>query len=308
MINKKNKKLTLAGRRALFGLAFISPWLLGFIFFYVRSLIMAIQFSLSEVSVDPVSGGYVLDWVGIKNFTYEFTAHATFKQIFASSMREMLINVPLVTFFSLFMAILLNKKFRGRTLVRAILFLPVILNSEAISEAISLAQQSMLGGLNATSAAIAETLNSSTANAAMYTDIFENFGLPRAVTEYIISMANGVNQIISLSGVQIVIFIAALQSIPSSLYEVAKIEGATAYETFWKVTLPMVTPHIITNVVYTVVDAFVSSDIAELAYTTAFKEQTYGLSNAMSLTMTFVVCSVLFLICYILNKFTFYYN
>ena len=88
------------------------------------------------------------------------------------------------------------------------------------------------------------------------------------------------------SGVQIVLFIAGLQSIPSSLYEVAKIEGATGYETFWKVTFPMVMPHIITCTIYTIVDAFSKSEVVKLAYSTAFTESRYGLSSAFSVVST----------------------
>ena len=119
---------------------------------------------------------------------------------------------------------------------------------------------------------------------------------------------NRINNIVSASGVQIVIFIAALQSIPSSMYEVAKIEGATGYETFWKVTFPMVMPHIITNIVYTVVDSFISSDVVTLAYNTAFTEFNYGLSSVFSLVSTVVTCAILVLVCGFISRKTFYYN
>ena len=92
------------------------------------------------------------------------------------------------------------------------------------------------------------------------------------------------------------------------MYEVAKIEGATAYETFWKVTFPMVMPHIITNVVYTVVDSFISSDVVTLAYETAFTEFNYGLSSVFSLVSTVVTCLILVLVCGFISKRTFYYN
>ena len=92
------------------------------------------------------------------------------------------------------------------------------------------------------------------------------------------------------------------------MYEVAKIEGATAYETFWKVTFPMVMPHIITNVVYTVVDSFAESEVVELAYKTAFTDNNYGLSSVMSLASTVVTCLILVIVCRFIQKRTFYYN
>ena len=117
-----------------------------------------------------------------------------------------------------------------------------------------------------------------------------------------------ISDIIQDSGVQIVLFIAALQSITPSMYEVAKIEGATGYETFWKVTFPMVMPHIITNTIYTIVDAFSQSEVVNLAYTTAFTEGQYGLSSAFSVISTVITCSLLAIVVYLISKKTFYYN
>ena len=139
-------------------------------------------------------------------------------------------------------------------------------------------------------------------------ELFGNLMISRDLLGYIVGAVNRINNIVSASGVQIVIFIAALQSIPSSMYEVAKIEGATGYETFWKVTFPMVMPHIITNIVYTVVDSFISSDVVTLAYNTAFTEFNYGLSSVFSLVSTVVTCAILVLVCGIISRKTFYYN
>jgi ABC-type sugar transport system permease subunit len=111
-----------------------------------------------------------------------------------------------------------------------------------------------------------------------------------------------------MSGVQIVIFIAALQSIPSSLYEVAKIEGATGYETFWKITFPMVMPHIITNVVYTIVDSFEESEILKLANTTTFDQFNYGVGSVMTIVSTLITCIILVAVVGFIQKKTFYYN
>ena len=119
----KRKKRSLSQRRAIKGFLFITPWLIGFIWFYARSLFMTIQFSFSEMVVNP-GGGYTLDFVWLDNFIYAFRAHATYKQVLTTSVGNMMVDVPLITFFSLFMAMLLNRKFRGRTLVRAIFFLP----------------------------------------------------------------------------------------------------------------------------------------------------------------------------------------
>ena len=286
---------------------FILPWLIGFICFYLRSLIMTVEFSLSELTVNP-GGGYSLKFVGLDNFIYAFRAHATYKQILTTSIGNMLIDVPLITFFSLFMAMLLNRKFKGRTLVRAIFFLPVILNSGAIMDAMDLARSMMSGGISNASAEMAAAAAGSGVSIEYYIQMFSALGLPESIIQYISGAVGRISDIINASGVQIIIFIAALQSIPGSMYEVAKIEGATAYETFWKVTFPMVMPHIITNVVYTVVDSFTESDVVELAYNTAFKEMNYGLSSVFSLVSTVITCLILVLVCRFIQKRTFYYN
>lgn len=298
--------MSLSAKRSRTGFLFILPWLIGFIWFYARSLFMSIQFSLSSLTVSP-GGGYTLDFVGLDNFLYAFRAHATYKQVLTTSIGNMLIDVPLITFFSLFMAILLNRKFRGRTLVRAIFFLPVILNSEAIVDAMDLARNMMSGGLSNASAEMAQA-SSGGMGIAYYMQMFGSLGIPEPLIAYLMGAVQRVSDITNASGVQIIIFIAALQSVPGSMYEVAKIEGATTYETFWKVTFPMVMPHIITNIVYTVVDSFTQSDVVELAYNTAFTESNYGLSSVFSLCSTAITCLILVIVCGAIQKRTFYYN
>ncbi len=304
----KKRRLTLSQKRMINGYLFILPWLVGFIVFYVRSIILTAEFSFSKLTVGAV-GGYELEHVGWKNFIYAFREHGTFKQVLTTSVGNIVIDVPLIIFFSLFMAILLNRQFKGRTLVRAIFFLPVILNSSAITTALELSAQMVAGGISAGSSQMAAEA-SSTANVDVgyYIELFKELAMSRSVLDYIVAAVARINNIITASGVQIVIFLAALQSIPGSMYEVAKIEGATAYETFWKVTFPMVMPHIITNVVYTVIDNFADSQVVTLSYDTAFTEFNYGLSSVFSLVSTAIVCLILILACGFIQKRTFYYN
>ena len=303
---KKKKRLTLMQKRAITGFLFILPWLIGFIAFYVRSLIQTVQFSLSEVTM-KAGGGFTTDFVGISNFDYVLTKDGEFNQVLVTSIIDICIDVPLVIFFSLFLAILLNQKFRGRTIIRAIFFLPVIMNSGAINDAIEMARAAVSGGMSSTSAAMAEATSSSV-NVEYYMDLFSDLGLPEALLDYVVGAVERINAIITAAGVQIVIFIAALQSVSPAMYEVAKIEGATPYETFWKVTFPMVSPLILTNVVYTVVDSFVNSKVVDMAYDMAFTTRNFGYSAAMSLLSTVSVCLILLIVGYLINRKTFYYN
>lgn len=305
---KKKKKLTLLQKRSLMGYLFVLPWVVGFLVFYVRSLVMTGQFAFSNMTIDALKGGYTLDFVAFENFRYAFTVHPSFKQELTKSVMNMLIDVPLITFFSLFMAMLLNKKFPGRFFVRAIFFLPIILNSGAISEAMDLSMKMMNGGVSTQVAEAATAGNTMALDVDYLVSMFMSLGLPASVLDYIVSAVARINDIIAASGVQIIIFIAALQSIPGSMYEVAKIEGATGYETFWKVTFPMVMPHIITNVVFTIVDSFTESSVVDLAYDVAFTQYNYGLSSVFSLVSTVITCVILVAICGFIQKRTFYYN
>ena len=302
----KKRRFTLIQKRAISGLLFISPWLFGFIVFYARSLFQTIQFSFSEVNILE-KGGYTTTFHGLENYLYALREHPTYNQILTQSVTDMMIDVPLIVMFSLFMAILLNQKFRGRTMVRAIFFLPVILNAGAISTAIESARTFISGGVSPVAADVVEATSSSF-NVDYYVMMFSDLLIDEKILTYVIGAVGRISEIITASGVQIVIFIAALQSVSSSLYEVSKIEGATAYETFWKVTFPMVTPLILTNVVYTIVDSFVASEVVNIAYEEAFLQYNYGLSAAMSMLSTVIVCVILGIVVAAISKRTFYYN
>lgn len=308
MKKQKKRRLSLMRKRMIAGYLFILPWLVGFIVIYVRSLAQTVQFSFNKMEIDAINGGYTLIANGLENYRYAFLEHGSFKQTLTSSVMNMLVDVPLITFFSLFMAMLLNKKFPGRAVVRAIFFLPVILGSGAIVDAMEMSARMMQNGVSGQAADMAAASASVAFDIDYLISMFMNLGLPAKLMNYITSAVGRINDIISMSGVQIVIFIAALQSIPSSLYEVAKIEGATGYETFWKITFPMVMPHIITNVVYTIVDSFEESEILKLADTTTFGQFNYGVGSVMTITSTLITCIILVVVVGFIQKKTFYYN
>ncbi len=304
-MKKQRRRMSLSRRRSVTGFVFITPWLIGFLWFYGKGAIQAVLFSLSTMTMKQ-SGGYQLDFAGLDNFKYVFLQHATFNQTLVSSLMNMLIDVPLIIFFSLFMALILNSKFKGRAVIRAILFLPIIMSSGAIRDSIAMAQQTIMGGVAAVSSEAAAS--ESGVNVQYLMNMLMNLGFPATLSEYLIAAVGRIFDIVQASGIQIIIFLAALQSVPGNLYEVAQIEGATPYETFWKVTFPMVSPHIVTNVVYTIVDKFMNSDIIDVAYDMAFSSYNWSVSVAMSLISSFAVCIILFVITKAISKFVFYYN
>jgi ABC-type sugar transport system permease subunit len=303
------RRLTLENKKSIKGLLFVSPFIIGFLVFYVRSLWMTLEFSFSEtIMPEGAAAGYTLEFTGLTNFIHALTEHGTFTQSLVSSVIDMSVDVLLIIFFSLFMALLLNQKFKGRTLVRAIFFLPVILNSEAINSAITMARAMMMGGMSPVSAEVVEAAGTSGPNIMYYVYMMNELGLPIELIDYVVGAVSRISLIITASGVQMIIFIAALQSIAPSLYEVAKIEGATPYETFWKVTFPMVSPLIITNVVYTVVDSFARSPVVSLSYSTIFTIHDYSLGSVFSLLSMLTVCLLLLISCSLISKRTYYHN
>jgi len=300
-VNKR--RLTLTQKRSLLGVVFILPWLLGFVFLFATPLVQSLQFSFSELKVAP--GGYELDFLGFDNFNEALFVDANFNRILTESVLQMAWNVPMILFFSLFAATLLNQKFRGRPIARAVFFLPVILASGAIAAAESAGLIALTG-----SSEVAQELGEQQNGIDTLSIIFmlDEAGMPAFLIDYIISAVTGIYTIIRSSGVQILIFLAALQSVPPTMYEVAKMEGATPYESFWKITFPMVSPLILTNVIYTIIDSFSISTVTQAIYETAFVSQNFGLSAAMAWLYTLVISVILVIIGALISRRVFYYN
>jgi len=299
----KLAKMTLSRRRSLLGFAFVSPWLIGFVFLFALPLIQSIRFSFTKLEIG--TGGYKLTPVGWGNFNNALFVDANFNRLLTESIINMVVDVPLILFFSLFCAALLNQRFRGRALARALFFLPVILASGAVSAAESAGLINLIGDVNT-----AEQMEGASAmfDQLPLVDMMIEGGAPIWAVDYLIGAVNRIYDIITASGVQILIFLAALQSIPGSMYEVAKIEGATTYETFWKITFPMVSPLILTNVIYTIIDSFVDSSVTKAIYTTAFTSLNFGLSAAMSWLYTLVAGLILVVVGFIVSRKVFYYH
>ncbi|MGG3508875.1 sugar ABC transporter permease [Paenibacillus lautus] len=296
----RHVRFTLQRKRALMGMLFTLPWLIGFIFLFAVPLAQSFQFSLHELKLGE--SGLELEYLGWDNYKHAFYVHATFNRILTESVIGMAVNVPLIIFFSLFIATVLNQRFRGRSIARMIFFLPVIVSTGVISS---------LGWADYMSQAIGQTLAeggfSSLGNFELK-GILYDMGMNRGLVNYLADAVDRIYDIISSSGVQILIFLAGLQSIPPSLYEASRIEGATGYENFWKITFPMMAPLILTNVIYTIIDSFLNSRMASLLKETSFKLFDFGLSAAMSWIYFGVIVLLLGLFTAVISRRAFYYD
>lgn len=220
------------------------------------------------------------------------------------SLLNMVINVPLIVIFSLFAAVLLNQKFKGRGLARAIFFLPVILASGIIAsiESGDYMQSVIKNASSSTSGEFAMFQNLQLAK------LLYQSGVNHYIVEYLVGAVNRIYQIVTASGVQILIFVAGLQSISGSLYEASKIEGATAYESFWKITFPMISPLILTNVLYSIIDNLLTSPTTRQIRDTAFKNFQFGLSASMAWIYFIIISIFLWLVAVLISRKVFYYD
>lgn len=303
----KKKRFGLERRKTINGYFFVLPWAIGFLVFFASNLVQTIRYSFSKVTFNTDGTGYSMIYTGIENFRYALLEHGTFNRTLSESLGNILIDVPLIIFFSLFMAILINRKFPGRYLVRAILFLPVIMASGAIVSAMDSSLKDIVGGMSSV-AVPSDNTSVVGLNAQYLMNYLVEFGLSEFIVGYIANAIGRVYEIVRNSGVQILIFLASLQSIAPALYEVAQIEGATAYETFWKITFPMVSPLILTNVVYTIVDLYSQAEIVTLASSTAFRQMNFGLSSAISIMSSTAICLILVVGCWLISRKVFYQN
>ena len=324
-------KWTSRGQKIFVSILFLTPAIIGFLIFYLYPLINSLIYAFSTVQV-PAQGGLQVDfgkhyvknpdgtggtWVRdlfynfkelisgptgmlpVKNSSTGTESKISLLQALLQTSWQTILNTLVITIFSLLIAVMLNGNFKGRTVARAIFFLPVILNSKAIEAATSSTE------------AIDSMLHSVGSNA--LTSIFDmktfmtSIGIPGKLVTFLNGITSTIYSTISYAGVQILIFLAAIQSVPGHLYEAATIEGATKYEQFWKITLPMVSPMILTVVVYTIVDSFLRSDLSTYIQQLA-KNPYYGFHAAASWCYILTSLLILGLAVLVLRKVVFYYD
>jgi len=249
----KKKVRTLEQKNAWIGRGFLLPFYLGFIFFFLPSLIQSISYIFSDVTIDIY--GVHTKFNGLENLRYIFNTDLDFKENLINTLLELLWKTPVVLISSLLMAILINKKFFGRTLVRAIFFLPVIIASGVVMDMIENDQiaASVMAG-NMVSGGGGVISNNS------LEILLSQANIPEELMKMFMNISNNIFDVLFNCGIQMLIFLAALQSISPSLYEASAVEGASGWDNFWTITIPMILPMMLVNFVYTVVDSFTSSE------------------------------------------------
>ncbi len=293
------RKNQLSYRRSwnLHSLVFLLPWLVGFLLFFATPLFNTIRYSFYELGVGD-NGRMSMEWVGIGNYVSLFTEQLTSQKdqvarLLLEENTSIFMNAPVSLIFSLFLAIILNSNFKGRAAVRLIFFLPIILGLDIVKDMLTASSGDFVD-------TAAESFFGETSPVLMF--LQENTFLPEGIVTFLASINDNIYNVISSCGVQTLIFLAGLQSINGSLYEVAKIEGANAYEIFWKITLPMLKDILVFVLVYSFIDLFLASTIASEIYNFAFMKNNIGVSSALSVVYMVNVLFDLVLMLFVFNK------
>ena len=289
----KGSKLTNAKRNSLIGFSFTIPWVIGFIFLFLIPLIKTVLYSFSSISIGK--SGFELSFVGVRNYRATFSEDPNNLRMVLTSIGNVVVTVIVVVGFSLFLAILLNQDFRGRSLARVIFALPIIIASGVV---IVLLKENVLQ----------QNMGSSDTAATLFQgngllDFLKLMGLPDNIVGMFENILNNIFDMVWRSGMQIILFLSALQSIPSSSYEAAKIEGATAWESFWFVTFPMISPFLLVNIVYTIIDTFTDSTNTVMSKIFSLVSGVeYEKAAAFSIVYFILVLLVVGLVYIIMNK------
>lgn len=272
---KKIKTSKLARRDAIAGLLFVSPWIIGAVVLLAYTMGTSFWYALNNIRITPM--GKKFSFIGFGNFTQILFSDADFPIDLVEYMTSTIISVPVIVVFALIIAMLLNGKIKCKGLFRLVFFLPVIVVSGPV-----------MGMLSDQGAATISTIDTQA-----ITNSIAEF-LPGGVASAITELFENMITILWYSGVQILIFLSALQKIDRSMYEAAEIDGGSGWECFWKITLPNIKPMILLNVIYTIV--FISGNeqntiitLIQSAMFSGTKEKGYGYASAMAWLYSVVV-------------------
>ena len=287
------RDMTYQSKRSFWGVIFLLPWAIGILVFFLGPLVKTFYYSLFKMELGK--GTFTYTWNGIENFRYALRVDPNFNQKLIEALVETARNVPIQIFVSLFVAMLLNGDYKGRGFFRLIFFIPIILATGITS-------------LELADVTLSKESTQSFVNVKGFMSIITSSGIPVTLIDYITTFVNDIFEVITTAGVQMLIFLAGLQNISPSLYEVARIEGCSKFEVFCKITLPMISPMILVCMIYSLADSFARAEISDTISTTTFTNAQYGLGAAMSV-IYFLVSLLVILVCSaIVSKGVFYYD
>ncbi len=300
--NLNGKVSGLEKRRAITGYLFISHFIIGFLMFMVKPLFQSLYMSFCDVQVG--AGSFVLVFSKLDNFNKAFKVDPDFSRVLVEEFTRMLIYSLAIMVFSFFVSLVLNQEFHGRAFVRAVFFLPVILSSgvilglESNNSVVAMIQADIQNNMSGIS--ITDTLES----------ILRTAGVGVRAYEEVFEVIDNIYDIALASGIQIIVFLSGLQTIPKSMYEAASIEGCTAWESLWKVTFPMVSSIFLVNWVYTIVDFCMRTDneVIKKIQDIMIGQLNYGLASAMAWVYFLLIIVFLAITSFLISRRVYYYE
>ncbi|MBQ0102485.1 MAG: sugar ABC transporter permease [Firmicutes bacterium] len=302
------KIVSLDKRKARAGWLFVLPFVIGFIIIYLPIILDSLKYSFSKINI-VAGGGYETVSVGFANYQSALFEDPSYVQILLSGLTQLVTDVPAIVIFALFMAVLLNGKILGRAAFRAIFFIPVIISTGVVAniDSMNILQSHMDSG-SAIDDGPGDTGATNIINLADVTWLFSNMQVGTELRQYVVALVNNIFNVIKRSGVQMLIFLAGLQSISPAIYESCSIDGATAWETFWKITFPMVSPMILVNAIYTLIDSFTSESNSVMKYIENVYSQAGQncVSTAMSWIYFIIIVLAVALVAALLSAYVFY--
>lgn len=312
-IKIKTNKIPYERKKHLYGYGFIGIWLIGSIWLFISPVITSLVYSFSNATLMDkqmalengyTSAGIKPEWNNFANYIKAFAGDPEFPKNLVASIGEIVPQAFVIMVFSLFIAIILNQKFRGRTFARAIFFLPVLIATGPVISVINgdMASQGISGA----------TQFSTLFKTDLVSELMEFVGIYNinpTFTQMIETLTSDVLNLVWNSGIQILIFLSALQNIPPSAKEAANMEGATSWEFFWKITFPMISPMILANLIYTIIDALVATDnkVMNMVLRQSGLGE-YGYSAAMAWIYFAIIGAILGIVVLIVNRFVYYEN
>jgi ABC-type sugar transport system permease subunit len=275
----------------LWGMVFVSPFWIGTIFILLNMIFTIVKFAFSDVSI---ANGITTKFLGFDNFDHIFNTDPTFKGYLWGDIKDLLITLPMILIFALFVAVILNSDVPGRTFFRAVFFLPVIVCVGMLS---TIDQTNMAMTFMTDTSSTTETAGVVSAIGDI-TEFLQNLNFSPELISFVSDMANNIMEIMNLSGVQILFYLAGIQSISPQLYEAARVEGASGWEIFWKITLPSIVPTMIVNLIYTLVECLTRDNTQLAAYIKeiSINRGYYGHGAAMSVIYFLCIAAILLII------------
>ena len=296
---KKNRKQFLK-RETYTGNLFCLPFIIGIIFFLISPLIQSIMISFGDIDSEK---GYEIIFQGLDNYKKAIGGDPDFLKNLYNSLIEALLYTPLIVIVSFVVANLLKREFPGRTIFRVIFFLPVIFASGVMSQ---ITTDELIANIINPSVSYNGLSGTLSGSQQFISELLLSIDISPKITEYILYAQSNIATILNYSGIQILIYLAALQSISPSLYEASAIEGATAWENFWKITLPMVSPQLLVIIIYTVIERYVNinNGVMSYIYSIGFGDMKFGYSTAMAWIYFLIIGVIVAILYFILKKLT----